>query len=108
MKTVIADDAVKQRQTAARSVTRVVLATALILLVPLVAMRFTAEVNWTLLDFVAAGVLLIGGGLGLVMSMRKLNTAGSSIAVGVALALALALVWGELAVGIFGTPLGGS
>jgi len=31
---------------------------ALILLIPLVAMQFTSEVNWTLSDFVFAGVLL--------------------------------------------------
>ena len=36
-------------------------AVALIMVAPLVAMRFTREVNWTATDFVFAGVLLIGG-----------------------------------------------
>ena len=40
----------------------VVLATGFVLLVPLLAMRFTDEVAWTLLDFVTAGTLVFGAG----------------------------------------------
>jgi hypothetical protein len=35
---------------------------SILLLVPLVAMRFTAEVNWSALDFGLAAFLLIGAG----------------------------------------------
>mgnify|MGYP000483516586 CR=1 FL=1 len=34
-----------------------------ILLIPLIAMQFTNEVNWSLFDFLIAGALLIGTGL---------------------------------------------
>jgi hypothetical protein len=46
-----------------RPAVRVALATGLILLVPLVAMQITDEVNWAPGDFVFAGVLLAGAGL---------------------------------------------
>ena len=108
MKTMIADGAVTPRRTVARSIGLVVLGTVLILLVPLVAMRFTHEMNWALFDFIAAGVLLTGTGFAFVLSMRTLRTSRARLAAGVVLALALALVWGELAVGLFGTPLAGS
>jgi hypothetical protein len=42
-----------------RSVARVALATACVLLVPLVAMQITDEVNPSLADFVLAGALLV-------------------------------------------------
>ena len=48
----------KTTQTAYRSAVRVALVTALVLLVPLVAMLFTDEVDWGVSDFVFAGVLL--------------------------------------------------
>ena len=106
MKTMIADGVVKPRRTVARSIGLVVLATVLILLMPLVAMRFTPGVNWSLFDFIAAGVLLTGTGFAFVLSMRTLRTSRARLAAGIM--LALALVWGELAVGLFGTPLAGS
>jgi hypothetical protein len=46
-----------------RPAVRVALATALILLLPLVAMQITDEVDWGLADFAVAGALLGGTGL---------------------------------------------
>ena len=37
-------------------------AAGLLLLLPLVAMQFTNEVNWTFSDFLVAGILLFGTG----------------------------------------------
>jgi hypothetical protein len=54
-----------------RSAIRVALVTACILLVPLVAMQITGEVDWGVADFVAAGVLLGGTGLLLELAVRK-------------------------------------
>jgi hypothetical protein len=87
---------------------RVVLAAALVLLVPLVAMQFTHEVRWGVFDFVVAGGLLIGTGLMFVLLTRKPSTLRHRIVIGFALGVALLLVWIELAVGIFGTPFAGS
>ncbi|KQX01868.1 hypothetical protein ASC94_04565 [Massilia sp. Root418] len=86
----------------------VALGTGLLLLVPLVAMRFTAEVDWSGGDFAVAGLLLAGTGMAYVLAARMVRSAPRRLAVGLALALLLAVVWAELAVGVFGTPFAGS
>ena len=83
----------------------IVLAVALLLLIPLIAMQFTHEVNWTLMDFVVAGVLLLGTGLLCELVIRKVNNVRLRIAICVALLAILLLIWVQLAVGIFGTLL---
>lgn len=92
----------------ARGALRVVLATALILLVPLVAMQFTREVAWGPLDFAVAAALLAGTGLGYLALVRRTSLARHRLAIAAGLAVALLLVWSELAVGVFGTPFAGS
>ena len=85
-----------------RSAAGVALATALILLVPLLAMQFTDEVVWNLADFVVAGVLLFGAGLTYQLVARKARNTPYRVAVGVAVAGALMLVWLVGAVGVIG------
>lgn len=86
----------------------IVLTVALLLLIPLIAMQFTDEVNWTLSDFVTAGVLLLSTGLLCELVWRKVRKMEHRIALCVALFAALLLIWAELAVGIFGTAFAGS
>ena len=86
----------------------IVLAVVLLLLIPLIAMQFIDEVNWTLLDFVVAGVLLLATGLMCELVIRKVNKIEHRIAICLAILAALLLIWAELAVSIFGTPLGGT
>lgn len=81
---------------------------AALLLVPLIAMQFTAEVQWTLLDFVAAGSLLVAGGLTLELLLRRVKGRNKRALLIIVLMIFLLLVWVELAVGIFGTPFAGS
>ena len=90
-----------------KRVTAIVIIVALLLLIPLIAMQFTNEVNWTLFDFVAAGVLLLGTGLLCELVIRKVTNIKYRIAICAVLLAALLLVWLELAVGIFGTPFAG-
>ena len=80
-----------------RSVVGVALATAFILLIPLL----TAPA-WTLADFVLAGALIFGTGLAFVLVAKAGNIAYRA-AVAVALAAALLLVWVTGAVGIIGS-----
>lgn len=77
-----------------------------LLLIPLIAMHFTAEVNWEVRDFVVAGILLNGTALAYILLARMLPK--YRVISGIFIALLLAMVWIELAVGIFGTPLAGS
>jgi len=82
--------------------------TALILSIPLVAMQFTKEVNWTLSDFVIAAVLLLGTGLAIELVIRYVKTRLWRTMLLAIILLLLFLTWAELAVGIFGTPFAGS
>ncbi len=75
----------------------------LILLIPLIAMQFSDEVNWDLIDFVVAGLLLFGTGLIFDLMLRKVNKPSIRIVLGITLLLLFFLIWAELAVGIFGT-----
>ena len=79
-----------------------------LLLIPLIAMQFTDEVNWTPLDFIFAGVLLLASGLIFDLVIRKVKNIKYRIAILIILLLGLLLIWAELAVGIFGTPFSGS
>lgn len=89
--------------TLTKSLTRLALATAGLLLIPLVAMQFTKEVVWTLSDFVVAGALLFGAGFTYVL-VARLGTGGAyRLGAGVAVAAGLLLIWGNLAVGFIGS-----
>ena len=85
----------------------IMLTSTILLLIPLITMQFTDEVNWTLFDFVVAGALLIGTGLMCELVIRKVNKTKYRIAICIALLIVLLLIWADLAVGIFGTPLSG-
>ncbi|AKD55710.1 hypothetical protein [Spirosoma radiotolerans] len=86
----------------------IVLTVALVLSVPLIAMQFTPEVNWSPFDFIVAGVLLLGTGLLCELVIRNVKRVNYRIAICGVILLMLVLIWIELAVGIFGTPLAGS
>lgn len=90
-----------------RLVTIIAVAVAL-LLIPLVAMNFSNEVNWSAFDFIVGGTLLIGTGLVIEFILRKIKTLKLRIIFGLVLFLVLFLIWAELAVGVFGTPFAGS
>jgi hypothetical protein len=82
-----------------RSVLGVAIATAILLLIPLLA-----NWPWTLGDFVFAGAMIFGTGLAYVLVARTGGNVAYRFAVGVALAAAFLLVWINLAVGIIGEP----
>lgn len=87
----------------------IILTIAIILLsIPLIAMQFTNEVDWKILDFAIMGVLLIGTGLLCELVIRKVKSIKYRIIICVAVLFMFFLVWAELAVGIFGTPFAGS
>ena len=86
-----------------RFVVGVALATAFILMLPLLAMQVTDQVVWDLADFAVAGALLVGTGLMYELAARKAGNIAYRAAVGVALAAALLLVWLNFAVGVIGT-----
>jgi hypothetical protein len=81
---------------------------AFLLFIPLIAMWFSDEVNWSVGDFIVMGILLYGTGLICklaVKRIKKINNRYLAIAV---ILLLFFLIWAELAVGIFGTLFAGS
>lgn len=91
-----------------KNIIKIALATGFILLIPLVAMQFTEEVNWDLGDFVVMGTLLFITGLAYEFLARNISKRAHRIAIGIVILVVVLLLWAELAVGIFGTPLAGS
>ena len=81
---------------------------AFILLIPLIAMQFTEEVKWTLTDFIIAGGLLFGTGFAIEVTLRKLKKDTSRVMVLAAVLIVFLMIWAEMAVGIFGSPIAGS
>lgn len=83
----------------------IVLGTAILLLIPFIAMQFTDEVNWTLMDFIIAGALLLGTGIMCEIALRKITNIKFRIAVCVVIILIFLLIWAEFAVGIIGAQV---
>ena len=92
----------KMGKTVYKAAVRLALAIGIILLLPLIAMQFTDEVNWDLTDFVVAGVLLFGTGLTYKLAAIKVGNTEYRAAVGLALTAAFILIWVNGAVGIIG------
>jgi hypothetical protein len=86
----------------------IVLTVTLLLLIPLIAMQFTNEVQWDSRDFIIMGVLLLGTGLMCELVMRMVKKIQHRVFLIATILVALFLIWAELAVGIFGTPFAGS
>ena len=85
----------------------IVLIVALILLIPLVAMQFTNEVNWTLFDFAVAAVILLCAGFAIDYIIRKVKSSTYRVILSIAIIAILFFIWAELAVGIFEAYLNG-
>jgi hypothetical protein len=74
----------------------------ILLLLPLVAMQVSDEVQWGPLDFAVAAILLFGTALGIELAVRKSGSGVYRLAAALALLGALLLIWINLAVGIIG------
>jgi hypothetical protein len=87
---------------------RLLLASNGLLLIPLIAMQFTEEVNWDAADFVVMGILLSSTALLVEFTLRIVKQTKYRILLCGAFVLAFLLIWVELAVGIFNSPIAGS
>jgi hypothetical protein len=72
----------------------------LILLIPLIAMQFTDEVNWTKFDFLVMGTLLFGAGALFEIILRFVKKSNFRIILILLLLATFFFIWVELAVGI--------
>ncbi|MDG2530795.1 hypothetical protein [Caulobacter endophyticus] len=74
-----------------------------LLALPAIAMRFTAEVNWTAGDFLAMGALLFGAAALIELAVRLSGDIAYRLGAGVAVLTGLLLIWVNLAVGLVGS-----
>jgi hypothetical protein len=80
----------------------------MLLLVPLIGMCITEEINWGLFDFIIMEVLILSVSIGINFTLSNTkNLKNKIIYIGI-LGLLFLLVWAELAVGIFGSPFAGN
>ncbi len=86
----------------------ILLTVPFLLLIPLIAMQFTNEVDWSLFDFVVMGILLLGTGIMCELVLRKVKNIEHRLTICGAILVAFFIIWAELAVGIFGTPFAGT
>jgi hypothetical protein len=91
-----------------KSQKNILIVVAILLSIPLIAMQFTDEVSWTILDFVVMGILLLSIGFICELTIRKVSKIKHRITICITILVVFLLIWAELAVGIFGTPFAGS
>lgn len=75
---------------------------AALLTIPLIAMKFTAEVDWSPFDFLVMGAMLAVVGGGYELTIRLSDNALYRFGAGVAVVTGFLLVWANLAVGFIG------
>lgn len=78
------------------------LVTLLLLAIPLLAMQFTDEVQWSPVDFLVMGLLLFCTGLAFEWLLRRGISGLARIAAGIALFSTFLMTWANLAVGLVG------
>ncbi len=84
------------------------LASLSLLLIPFCGIILSSEVNWTAFDFVVMAVLLSAVAVGIEGVLRIASTARARVMLVAGVVLLFLVVWAELAVGVFGTPLAGN
>ena len=80
----------------------------ILLAIPAIAMQFSTEVNWSLVDFMVMAILLVGTAFMVELIFRKSKSRYSKLFLLLFLLITFVLIWAELAVGLFGTPFAGS
>ena len=79
----------------------------LVLLVPLVGVIFF-ELDWSGFDFLVMASLILSLSIFINLILYYLNSSRLKLLLVFIVAIIFLLIWAELAVGIFGTPLAGN
>jgi hypothetical protein len=80
----------------------------LLLIIPLIGMNFTNDIDWDLSDFIVAGLILLVFSLTANFIVLRISNRNRRVFFITILLILFILVWAELAVGIFETPFAGS
>jgi hypothetical protein len=95
----------KQQKNLRQSIQIVAIVTLILLLVPLLVMLFTNEVNWSITDFTIIGVLLFSTGAAYVLITHYVTNLVYRAAAAMALGTTLFMIWANLGVGLIGSGL---
>jgi len=74
----------------------ILLLVPILLLIPFAAMRFTDEVNWTPLDFITMGFMLLMTGLAIEVALRIAKVTWIKVAAVAGILFGFVMVWGTL------------
>jgi len=77
-------------------------------LIPLFGSLFSNQVNWSLFDFIVMGFLLGLTGLSIHFIIEKIRNKTFKIVTIIFALIIFLMIWVELAVGVFGSPITGS
>ena len=78
-----------------------------LLLIPMIAMQLTKEVNWSFFDFIIMGVILSITGLSISIIIKKIKYYKYRNIFILVTVFIFLIIWAELGVGLFGTPFAG-
>jgi len=67
-----------------------------LLLIPYAAMKFTGEVNWTALDFITMGIMLLCTGTGIEVALRVVKVTWMRVAAVAGVLFVFVMAWGTL------------
>ena len=76
--------------------------TGLILMIPLIAMQFSPEVDWSAFDFLIMGLLLFSTGAGFVLITRQVSNMVYRAGMAGAVGTTFLMIWANIAVGLIG------
>ena len=77
----------------------------LMLLLPLIGMFFSNEINWSFFDFIVMGILILSMSFGIKQVLKATKNIKYRILIIALILIVFLLVWAELAVGIFWRPI---
>lgn len=97
-----------KKQILQNSIFQLLLITLSLLIIPLIGTQLFSDWNWDLTDYIVMTVLIFSTGLGYKLTVAKVKKLNYKIIIALVFAFIFILIWGELAVGLFGTPFAGN
>jgi len=79
---------------------RILFSSLMLLIIPLIAMPFSDEVDWTGSDFIIAGLLLFVAAFAIEVVLRLFTKKRNQVAIIAVLIFVFLSIWAELAVGV--------
>ena len=79
-----------------------------LLLVPAIATKISGEVNWSFMDFIVMGALLVLLATAVEIVLRLVTKRSHRLILSIVVLVLFLLTWAELGVGLFGTPWAGN